>query len=527
MPSGLTYSPSGFSDQVSSWSNASTGIVHAFHCGKWGDWAFQVGGLDLNTSTISFSKGGWQEARGCSSGGGFYIENIFEEIDSPGEWYVDKVKKILYFNFNGTGAPDPTTFEMVATQIENLITISGTSDAPATGITIANITFAHTEPTFMKPFEVPSGGDWSFYRGAAVTLEGTVGAVVDGCTFWSPGGNGLILSGFNRNATISRSEFAYAGDSAIVSAGRTNLIDGISNPDQPSGSLIAYNIMREIGLYTKQSGAYYHALSPNATLVGNAMFNLPRAGININDGFGGGHLIKNNLCFNAVRETSDHGCFNSWDREPYQWDAEEASNLIPATSYILNNYFVNNYGSSWPIDHDDGSNGYVDSFNLLLWGGFKNYLGFNKHAINNLYVYPDVSIDIARAVAARTNDSADLERVANGFDTACVMSQGATALPADLSDVWSNNTCIASSGKSDFYDFCCCDPSNPANGAMPALAGNTLYSGDGSYQFTCGSDTWSTIAEAQSHGVEVNTTFYATAPSTAAVIAMGKQLLGI
>lgn len=36
------------------------------------------------------------------------------------------------------------------------------------------------------------------------------------------------------------------------------------------------------------------------------MFNGPRSGININDGFGGNNMIKKNLLFNWVRETSDH-----------------------------------------------------------------------------------------------------------------------------------------------------------------------------------------------------------------------------
>ena len=49
----------------------------------------------------------------------------------------------------------------------------------------------------------------------------------------------------------------------------------------------------------------------------NVMFNGPRAGINFNDGFGGGHFMENNLLFNWVRETKDHGPFNSWDRQPY------------------------------------------------------------------------------------------------------------------------------------------------------------------------------------------------------------------
>eukprot|EP01051_Picozoa_sp_SAG22_P015733 SAG22_NODE_2100_length_3015_cov_2.342250_5_plen_48_part_00 len=37
----------------------------------------------------------------------------------------------------------------------------------------------------------------------------------------------------------------------------------------------------------------------------------PRAGINLNDAFCHGHLIENNLLFNWVRETQDHGPINT------------------------------------------------------------------------------------------------------------------------------------------------------------------------------------------------------------------------
>jgi hypothetical protein len=40
-------------------------------------------------------------------------------------------------------------------------------------------------------------------------------------------------------------------------------------------------------------------------------FNGPRAAINFNDGFGGGSEVAYNLAFNTVRETLDHGPFNS------------------------------------------------------------------------------------------------------------------------------------------------------------------------------------------------------------------------
>lgn len=51
-----------------------------------------------------------------------------------------------------------------------------------------------------------------------------------------------------------------------------------------------------------------------------------------------------------VRETSDHGCFNSWDRLPYLTTVRTGvPSLIPAESYITRNFFINNYHTTWPI----------------------------------------------------------------------------------------------------------------------------------------------------------------------------------
>ena len=70
-----------------------------------------------------------------------------------------------------------------------------------------------------------------------------------------------------------------------------------------TGTLVDGNQASELGVYTKQAGFYYHAQSIAATVTRNVFFNIPRAGININDGYGGGHLIDQNCAFNNVRET--------------------------------------------------------------------------------------------------------------------------------------------------------------------------------------------------------------------------------
>ena len=80
-----------------------------------------------------------------------------------------------------------------------------------------------------------------------------------------------------------------------------------TNGNQPRGVIVEQNLIHEVGVWEKQSAAYFQAKSCNNRIVGNIIYNGPRAGINFNDGFGGNSTIARNLIFNVVRESSDHG----------------------------------------------------------------------------------------------------------------------------------------------------------------------------------------------------------------------------
>jgi hypothetical protein len=323
------------------------GVLSAFQGGHWGSWTFQLGAVSTDGLTLSFSKGGWQEARG-GGGAALYIENIPELLDVTGEWYFNTDTRVLTVAFNGTTTPlDADT--LVASQLDELIRVVGTSSTPVVGVTIQGIVFKHTNVDYFLPYEVVSGGDWSFHRGGMLYMEGTVASQILSCTFWSPGGNALMISGFNRQMNVTGNHFAYTGSSAIVSAG---LIAGridAGAPEYPEGTVIEGNLMREIAVYVQQSGSYYAGLSANVTLRGNVVFNNARAGFNVNDGAFGGHLVVGNLLFNTVRVTNDHGPFNSWDRIPYTWRSWNETDVDPLVINITRNFIINNYNSVWSV----------------------------------------------------------------------------------------------------------------------------------------------------------------------------------
>merc|ERR1712139_142034 len=148
---------------------------------------------------------------------------------------------------------------------------------------------------------------------------------------------------------------------------------------------------REVGLYEKQSSFFVQAKTAKSRVLSNVFFNGPRAGINANDGFGGGDEIAYNLVFSTCRESGDHGPFNSWDRQPFYTTVRTGSpSMIMQWREIHNNFFIDNYSPQEDVDNDDGSAYYKTHDNFLVYGGqgMKNdFGGHDNHHYGNIYAY--------------------------------------------------------------------------------------------------------------------------------------------
>ena len=226
-------------------------------------------------------------------------------------------------------------------------------------------------------------------------------------------------------------------------------------------------------------------------------------------------MIENNLIFNMVRETGDHGPFNSWDRQPYITRVKDSktASLDPAVSVITRNFIINNYHSTWPIDHDDGSCYYNDTFNYLVYGGYKNFKGHSKNAISNVYVYPDAipltPLDgyvLIHKPYCANHDGASRGNRASGFD-----------------EVYANNTCII--GNPDIYGFGTCNPDGDDKGLIPLTYNNTFYVPNKDIYIQCRTKKL-TLEEFQAVGYDKGSVVKDVVDSET-VIGWGKELLDI
>jgi len=266
--------------------DVSRAAVHSWRAGRWFSWVFGVSNATYDassgTTTMDFGSGGNQGSRGGDSGQEFFIENVVDELDAPAEFYYDKPNGRLYVWFNGT-SPASTLIE--APQQTVLINATGTQAAPVVAVGFLGLGFIDSAPNFLGPHGTPSGGDWAVGRSAALFFEGTMYTQIEGCLLTTLDGNAVFFSGFNRNATVQRSEFVSIGETAISQWGYTDGspvpgmgFDGTAG-NQPRGTSVLLNLVHEVGLWTKQNSFYFQSESGLNTVMGNIGYNGPRAGI--------------------------------------------------------------------------------------------------------------------------------------------------------------------------------------------------------------------------------------------------------
>lgn len=397
--------------RIARWKNPQGGYLHAMHFSLWGDMHWLIKGKKTDGSLDM--EGGWQNNRPSAMHPVYrMVENIFEELDVPGEWFYNTTEHKLYF------MPDPQTNLKTAkveiVRLKNLIEFNGTKASPVKNIRLQGFVFRHAARTFMENKEPLLRSDWTVYRGGAVFFNGAEDCSVQDCEFGQVGGNTVFVNNYNRRIAITgcyihnsgASGVVFVGDPATVRSpifqyGNQNYITvdrtpGPKGDNFPEDCLVENCLITLTGRDEKQTAGIQMSMSHKIRVNHCSIYDVPRAGININEGTFGGHIIENCDIFNTVLETGDHGSFNSWGRDRY-WtpDVSETCHevakdtLMPFWDMLEPNIIRNSRlrcDHGWDIDLDDGSTNYQIYNNLLLNGGLKLREGYNRIVTNNIMI---------------------------------------------------------------------------------------------------------------------------------------------
>ncbi|WP_291033752.1 PDZ domain-containing protein [Dyadobacter sp. 50-39] len=397
-------------ERAAKWKDPAGGFVHAMHMHEWGDFHYLITGK--NSDGEVQLEGGFQNNRKMGMHDQYrFVEHIFEELDTLGEWFYDKEKRILYYK----PSPGLSEVRVEVPQLRHLVEFRGSEARPVSNISLAGFEFTHTTRTFMDNKEPLLRSDWTIYRGGAILLEGAENCQIRDSRFNAVGSNAIFFSNYNRDHVVSGCEITLAGASAIcfvgdpkaarspsfeynefVAVDQLDKLPGPKSNNYPARCKVYDNLIHDIGRIEKQIAGVEISMAQDITVSHNSIYNVPRSGINISEGTWGGHIIEFNDVFNTVLETGDHGSFNSWGRDRF-WhpNYDTLSHIterhpelvlldVVKTIVIRNNRFRCDHG--WDIDLDDGSSNYHIYNNLCLNGGLKLREGFHRVVENNIMV---------------------------------------------------------------------------------------------------------------------------------------------
>lgn len=258
-------------ERFKNWTNAKDAVMYGYWHLTWVDQAIPIAEINTGEGTIT---GKYPTTRGIKDNGYFYTYNLMEEIDSPGEYYIDRDEGILYLY-----PPENTDLknaEISVTQVTApLIWFRSTYDFVIEGISFENT------------------------RGTAIMFEGgTQGnrnIVFRNCNFKNLGGKTNQMNGKNNNVGFENCTFTDVNGGVSITGGDfNNLAPGecfVENCSFDNFSRITETYNPAISIYGVGNIARY-----------NTIRNAPHSAIGF---YGNDHVIEYNDISDVLTEGSD------------------------------------------------------------------------------------------------------------------------------------------------------------------------------------------------------------------------------
>ncbi|MEI7731127.1 MAG: right-handed parallel beta-helix repeat-containing protein [Verrucomicrobiota bacterium] len=254
------------------WAKPEEVEVFVFARYNWWNDIVRIKSLDAATRHITLTRDASYAIRPADR---YYFRGALEELDAPGEWYLDKQTATLYFwppaplQGRSVMAPSIRTIVEVGAGVANL-TLQGLTFECAEGNAVV---LTQATNCLVAACTVRNVGD---YGGSGVVVNGGFHNGVTGCDLYEIGRDAISLNGGDRKKLISAEHFAdnnyihHTGVSYKQGVGVS--LTGVGNRashnlihDCPrfgilfSGNnlVLEYNHIRHVDLETADTGAVY------------------------------------------------------------------------------------------------------------------------------------------------------------------------------------------------------------------------------------------------------------------------------
>ena len=256
------------------WHNLSDVEVVVFH--SWNESRLLISELNEEERTVEFLDPKARHTIGWSGGGGpnrYYIENVFEGLDQPGDWYLDRhTGELYYWPVDDTveaRLQSGEDSEVIAPVLNQLIRFEGgIGERHVQYINICGFTLSDTDWTLPEKGYPDCGDVGDIVDPSAITLENArYCALEDNCIrnvgtyaieltgygnriigneIYSTGGGGIISRNYgDEHNVFSYNHIHHCGE-VYPSAVGINIDDG--------GGTVSHNLIHDIshsGVYTR------------------------------------------------------------------------------------------------------------------------------------------------------------------------------------------------------------------------------------------------------------------------------------
>jgi len=264
LPGGFFYS----SNRPKGWRDTSELWVHGYWAWDWANSYERVTNLDVGRHWIQTAPP--HGLYGFRAGQRFYFLNVLEELDQPGEWFVDRSRELLLF-----WPPGPVTSgEALLSMLEQpLVKLSEVRQVTIRGLILEGT------------------------RSSAITINGGAGNRVVGCLLRNLGNLGVAIAGGTNHGVVS-CDIVDTGDGGVSLSG------GERNTLTPSGHFVE-------NCHFQRQGRWSKCYVPAVALQGvghrvshNHIHEHPHCAILFT---GNEHLIEFNEIDHIALETGDVG----------------------------------------------------------------------------------------------------------------------------------------------------------------------------------------------------------------------------
>lgn len=237
------------SKDIAAMKNPDNAVVRVLHF--WKDEMLNIKSYDSSTGLLQFTK---PSSMTFHKNERYFIENVFEALDKPGEWYLDKPEGVLYYiPLEGEAAESLTLW---GSDTETLITVDG-----ADNIKFENIIFRG------NGFNVPQNRDFSqaaYDAPVCVSCKNAVGFKIKNCEFRDIAACAVFLGENVQNACVDSCVFENIGAQAVYIRGE-NLEE--SDPRVTKNIDVTNNLISGFGrvFYNAVGILIIHANSINAS----------------------------------------------------------------------------------------------------------------------------------------------------------------------------------------------------------------------------------------------------------------------